>query len=184
MSVTLPEPQAPPLNEAPQMRDLSIPVEGMTCATCAGRIETALCALPGVSAQVNLAAERAQISFDPALTTPAGSKRAVGANNRPYSTAGSSGRGFSGAWGSGAGAAGGGGVAATYGEINGVDASAGMASTAGCVVGAVGADGAGGVVVGCGAGCAAAILGTSTALASKTANPRRNVIGMSFRFRS
>ena len=77
MSVTLPEPQAPPLNEAPQMRDLSIPVEGMTCATCAGRIETALCALPGVSAQVNLAAERAQISFDPALTTPAALAAAI-----------------------------------------------------------------------------------------------------------
>ncbi len=77
MSVTLPEPQAPPLNEAPQMRDLSIPVEGMTCASCAGRIEAALCALPGVSAQVNLAAERAQISFDPALTAPAALASAI-----------------------------------------------------------------------------------------------------------
>jgi len=77
MSVTLPDPQAPALSEASHMRDLSIPVEGMTCATCAGRIETALCALPGVSAQVNLAAERAQISFDPALTTPAALAAAI-----------------------------------------------------------------------------------------------------------
>ena len=67
MSVTLPDPQAPAL----QTRDLSIPVEGMTCATCAGRIESAHCALPGVSAKVNLAAERAEVSFDPAQTTPA-----------------------------------------------------------------------------------------------------------------
>ena len=67
MSVTLPDPPAPALPS----RDLSIPVEGMTCATCAGRIESALCALPGVSAQVNLAAERAEVRFDPARTTPA-----------------------------------------------------------------------------------------------------------------
>ena len=65
MSVTLPEPRT----QAPA-REISIPVEGMTCATCAGRIETALCALPGVSAQVNLAAERAEVTFDPARTTP------------------------------------------------------------------------------------------------------------------
>ena len=44
---------------------LSLPVQGMTCATCAGRVEHALGALPGVDAQVNLAAERAEISFDP-----------------------------------------------------------------------------------------------------------------------
>ena len=73
MSVTLPDPQAPAL----PIRDLSIPVEGMTCATCAGRIESALCALPGVSAQVNLAAERAEVRFDPAQTTPAALASAI-----------------------------------------------------------------------------------------------------------
>ena len=73
MSATLPEPQAPAL----PTRDLSIPVEGMTCATCAGRIESALCALPGVSAQVNLAAERAEVRFDPAQTTPAALAEAI-----------------------------------------------------------------------------------------------------------
>ncbi len=67
MSVTIPDPA---VEAAPRNRDLSIPVEGMTCATCAGRIEAALCALPGVSAQVNLAAERAEVTFDPTLTTP------------------------------------------------------------------------------------------------------------------
>ncbi len=45
-----------------------LPVEGMTCATCAGRIETALNRLPGVTANVNLANETAQIDFDPAQT--------------------------------------------------------------------------------------------------------------------
>ncbi len=72
MSVTLPDQPAPtqPQAAGANALDLSIPVEGMTCATCAGRIEAALCALPGVSAQVNLAAERAEVRFDPARTTP------------------------------------------------------------------------------------------------------------------
>ncbi len=45
---------------------VSLAIEGMTCATCAGRVEKALCALPGVEASVNLATERADIAFDPA----------------------------------------------------------------------------------------------------------------------
>ena len=46
--------------------EVSLPIEGMTCATCAGRVEKALRALPGVEADVNLAAERAEVRFDPA----------------------------------------------------------------------------------------------------------------------
>lgn len=43
---------------------LSLPVEGMTCASCVGRVERALKAVPGVTtAAVNLATERADISF-------------------------------------------------------------------------------------------------------------------------
>lgn len=43
---------------------LSLPVEGMTCASCVGRVERALKAVPGVqSAVVNLATERADITF-------------------------------------------------------------------------------------------------------------------------
>ncbi len=43
---------------------LSLPVEGMTCASCVGRVERALKAVPGVhTATVNLATERADISF-------------------------------------------------------------------------------------------------------------------------
>lgn len=43
---------------------LSLPVEGMTCASCVGRVERALKAVPGVqTAAVNLATERADITL-------------------------------------------------------------------------------------------------------------------------
>ena len=46
---------------------LSLPVEGMTCASCVGRVERALKAIPGVqSAAVNLATERADVTFSAA----------------------------------------------------------------------------------------------------------------------
>ncbi len=51
-------------------RDVSLAITGMTCATCAGRVEKVLCELPGVEASVNLAAERAEVSFDPRLVSP------------------------------------------------------------------------------------------------------------------
>ncbi|MBM3607873.1 MAG: copper-translocating P-type ATPase [Alphaproteobacteria bacterium] len=50
---------------------VQIPIEGMTCATCAGRVETALARIPGVSAQVNLASESAHVTFDPDQAEPA-----------------------------------------------------------------------------------------------------------------
>jgi Cu+-exporting ATPase len=44
-------------------------LEGMTCASCAMRIEKVLKKVPGVAdAQVNLATERATVTYDPALT--------------------------------------------------------------------------------------------------------------------
>lgn len=43
---------------------VSLPVEGMTCASCVARIERALNALPSVEASVNLATERADVHFD------------------------------------------------------------------------------------------------------------------------
>ena len=47
------------------METVSLPVEGMTCATCAGRIEKVLGKIPGVAtASVNLAAELADVAFD------------------------------------------------------------------------------------------------------------------------
>ncbi|MCU0972870.1 MAG: heavy metal translocating P-type ATPase, partial [Burkholderiales bacterium] len=57
------------MNAAARSR-IELPVEGMTCAACATRLEATLNRLPGVSAAVNLASEKAQIEFDPATTRP------------------------------------------------------------------------------------------------------------------
>ena len=49
----------------PARRDWSFPVDGMSCAACAGRIEKALRAVPGVAeATVNLATEVASVRGD------------------------------------------------------------------------------------------------------------------------
>ena len=48
-----------------------LPIAGMTCATCASRVEHALNLLPGVNATVNLAAETADVLFDPSRSAPA-----------------------------------------------------------------------------------------------------------------
>ncbi|TBU90944.1 heavy metal translocating P-type ATPase [Phytopseudomonas dryadis] len=46
----------------PSQSTFDLPISGMTCASCAGRVERALRAVPGVSAaNVNLASERARI---------------------------------------------------------------------------------------------------------------------------
>ena len=51
--------------------DLTIGIEGMTCASCSARVERTLNKLPGVaSASVNLATERADVRFDPAQIDP------------------------------------------------------------------------------------------------------------------
>src|SRR6266568_5708257 len=45
-------------------------LEGMTCASCAMRIEKVLKKVPGVTdAQVNLATERATVTYTPTLTS-------------------------------------------------------------------------------------------------------------------
>ena len=50
---------------APSARVVEIPVRGMTCASCVGRVEKAIPAVPGVTeAAVNLATERAQVTLD------------------------------------------------------------------------------------------------------------------------
>jgi Cu+-exporting ATPase len=43
---------------------VDLALEGMTCATCAGRIEGALASVPGVTATVNFATERASVDID------------------------------------------------------------------------------------------------------------------------
>jgi Cu+-exporting ATPase len=55
-----------PAPAAAERVQLVLPIEGMTCASCAGRVEQALRGLPGVEASVNLAADQAQIHYDPA----------------------------------------------------------------------------------------------------------------------
>ncbi|MGF6176305.1 heavy metal translocating P-type ATPase [Ensifer sp. 4252] len=55
----------------------SIPVEGMTCASCVARVEKAIRAVPGVKfASVNLATERADVRFD-GSTKPADIVKAI-----------------------------------------------------------------------------------------------------------
>ena len=49
---------------------LELPVEGMSCASCAGRIERRLNGLDGVHATVNYATERATVDFDPGRAEP------------------------------------------------------------------------------------------------------------------
>jgi Cu+-exporting ATPase len=72
-------PEAPlssPTHPGPR---LSLPVEGMTCASCAGRVERALRKVPGVAeAHVNLAAERADVTGTATPAELAGAIRAAG----------------------------------------------------------------------------------------------------------
>jgi Cu+-exporting ATPase len=49
---------------------LELPIEGMTCSSCAARIEKKLNRLEGVQATVNYATERATVEYDPAGVTP------------------------------------------------------------------------------------------------------------------
>ena len=59
-------------------KNLILPVTGMTCASCAARIERGLKKVAGVeSAQVNLANEQATITYDPQQVQPQGLVAAV-----------------------------------------------------------------------------------------------------------
>jgi P-type Cu+ transporter len=52
------------------MSRLDLPIEGMTCSSCAGRVEKSLNRIAGVEATVNFATERATVSFDPGRVDP------------------------------------------------------------------------------------------------------------------
>ena len=55
----------------PRENELTIPVQGMTCAACSARVQRTLERTPGVSAaNVNLMTGSATVSYDPAGTTP------------------------------------------------------------------------------------------------------------------
>ncbi len=49
------------------MEHVELPITGMTCASCANRIERRLNKLEGVTATVNYATERATVEYDPAV---------------------------------------------------------------------------------------------------------------------
>jgi Cu+-exporting ATPase len=57
--------------DAPLSERLDLPIEGMTCASCAARVERSLNELDGVEASVNVATETATVAFDPARVAPA-----------------------------------------------------------------------------------------------------------------
>jgi P-type Cu+ transporter len=49
---------------------VELPIEGMTCASCANRIERGLNKVDGVTATVNYATERATVEYDPVTVEP------------------------------------------------------------------------------------------------------------------
>ena len=66
----------PPTSAAPA--ELTLPVVGMTCASCVNRIERFLANADGVAeANVNLATERATVRFDPAIIDRTGIVAAI-----------------------------------------------------------------------------------------------------------
>ena len=60
------------------VKQIEIPIRGMSCASCVQRIENALLNTPGVvSADVNFAAERATVSYLPSVAEPASFRKAI-----------------------------------------------------------------------------------------------------------
>ena len=69
-------PVLPPV--AQELETLTIPIEGMSCASCVAKLEDGLVAVPGVqSAAVNLATEKATVSYRPVVTNPAEIQEAI-----------------------------------------------------------------------------------------------------------
>ena len=64
---------------------VELPIEGMTCASCANRIERRLNEVDGVTATVNYATERATVEYDPAVgrAGAASGRRRGGGLQRP-----------------------------------------------------------------------------------------------------
>ncbi|MBE9536932.1 MAG: heavy metal translocating P-type ATPase [Proteobacteria bacterium] len=61
-----------------EMVTVSLPISGMTCASCASTIEKGLSALKGVAgAAVNFATGKATVKYDPALVNPGDLEKAV-----------------------------------------------------------------------------------------------------------
>jgi P-type Cu+ transporter len=65
--------RAPAAPREPQTEHVTIPVSGMTCAACQGRVQRTLAKMPGVmDASVNLMTNSAAVDYDPAVVDPAG----------------------------------------------------------------------------------------------------------------
>src|SRR5437879_8429908 len=66
------------IHELGKSATLTIPIEGMSCASCVAKIEHGLSAVPGVSrATVNLATEQATVEYQPGVTDPAAIKETI-----------------------------------------------------------------------------------------------------------
>jgi Cu+-exporting ATPase len=76
---SLPAPAQPLTRPAAESSgELTLPIEGMTCASCVRRVEKVLSKTPGVTnASVNLATEKAAVTFDPAVANLASLRQAV-----------------------------------------------------------------------------------------------------------
>jgi Au+-exporting ATPase len=71
--------KGPDMTAAAKDLTISLQVEGMTCASCVGRVERAVRAVPGVTtATVNFAAERADVTGSADLAAVIGAVRASG----------------------------------------------------------------------------------------------------------
>jgi Cu+-exporting ATPase len=61
----------PTMSENEAAAECQLPVQGMTCASCVGRVERALRSAPGVQeATVNFAMQRVSLKYDTAATSP------------------------------------------------------------------------------------------------------------------
>ena len=83
MDISLSPEPASPVDDNPrapekELCEVQFPVLGMTCAACTRRVEKALGKVPGVTGVgVNLATNRATVSFDPSRTPPGALTAAV-----------------------------------------------------------------------------------------------------------
>ena len=75
---------SPQLNPGTMNQDTHLDVSGMTCRSCAGRVQAALRDLDGVChIDIDLPAGRVTVHHDPTLTAPAELAQAVGEAGYP-----------------------------------------------------------------------------------------------------
>jgi Cu+-exporting ATPase len=66
------------MTTATRSERIDLPIEGMTCSSCANRVEKRLNGIEGVEATVNFATEQATVEFDPRQVEPEDLVAAVG----------------------------------------------------------------------------------------------------------